>query len=263
MTDGSREDVLRRRKIRRRLHYLTVTGSVVAICFAAWTVFYSDWVRIRVVDAQVRDDLNPGIVQTAWGFIKGQELIAVPNTNALLLNRNLLNKTLIGQFPEMRNFQFVYNVPQRTLYVRATPRETAALLCETPAHCYAIDDHAVPFKIQDASTSKQFLEIMDQSGLQVSLGAAAIPDDYFEALINYWNAGQNLGILTNAVIEKESLGAGYIRFDTSRGWYLLVKMDLDPASTYARISTVLKTEIKDPSKLSYIDARYTDKVYYK
>ncbi len=263
MTDGSREDVLRRRKIRRRLHYLAVTGSIIAVCFAVWALLWSDWFRIRAINAQVRDDLNQGIAQDAWNFIDAQKPIAVPKTNALLLNRGMLNATLVGQFPEMRNFQFVYNVPERTLFVRATPRETAAILCEGQAPCYAMDDHAIPFKVQDASTSRRFLEIMDQSGLRISLGTQAIPDEYFEALIEYWNAGQSLGVLTNAVIEPQSLDAGYIRFDTSQGWYLLVKTNLDPESTYAKVLTVLKTEIKNPAKISYIDARYTDKVYYK
>lgn len=263
MTDGSREDVLRRRKIRRRLRYLTVTGSIIAFCFIVWALLYSDWFRIRTINAQVRDDLNPTIGQDTWNFIRDQKLIAVPDANALFLNRGVLNAVLVVQFPEMRNFQFIYNVPERTLYVRATPRETAALLCATSGQCYAMDDHAIPFKIQDASSSKAFLEIMDQSGLPIALGTRAIPDGYFESLINYWNAGQGLHILTNAVIEKESLDAGYIRFDTSQGWYLLVKTSLDPVSTYAKVQTVLKTEIKDPTKLQYIDARYTDKVYYK
>lgn len=263
MTDESREDTLRRRKIRRRIHYLTVSGSILAIGFALWAGLYSDWIRIRTVNAEVRDDLNQDIAKDTWNFITGQKFIGVPDTNALLLNRSELNVLLVKQFPEMRNFQFVYNVPQRTLHVRATPRETAALLCEAASRCYAMDDKAIPFKLQDASASGRFLQIMDQSGMQIDLGTQAIPNEYFEALVDYWNAGQRLGVLTNAVIERESIDAGYIRFDTSQGWYLLVKTNLDPENTYTKIQAVLKQEIKDPRKLSYIDARYTDKVYYK
>lgn len=263
MTDDSREDVLKRRKMRRRLHYFTVTGSIILACYAVYTMLFSQWVRIKTVDAQVRDDLNQSIQDKTWAYINDQKPVFVPKTNALFLNRGLLNFTLVNDFPEMRNFQFIYNVPKQIFIVRATPRETSAVLCSLQSVCYAIDEYAIPFKALTGTSTLQYLRIVDGTGNQVSLGKPAMPENFFESLVQYWNAGQDLKLLTNAVIEKESVQAGYIKFETTEGWYVLVKTTLSPRDTFSKIQTVLKTEVKDSTKLQYIDARYTDKVYYK
>ncbi len=259
---SSRDDILRRRKFRRRIRYFIVAGSVFFTFFGAYILLYSTRFRIQTVEAQVRDDLNKSIAQAAWKYINASSPIFVPKTNALFLDKKSLDITLINSFPEMRNFQFVYNVPARTLIVRATPRDTVALWCVSGrTTCYAIDEGSIPFREVTATSANKYLRITDESGAAPVLGTATLPLPFFESLIRYWNAGQNLRILTEAVIEKESVGAGYIRFETSQRWYILVRTSISPEETYAKIQTVLK--MPNLPQLRYIDARYPDKIYYK
>lgn len=261
----SRDDSIRQRKRKRRFKTLSVSFILIAIGLGIYGVLFSRLFCIQTIHAETRDDPSVDVEQAAWNIIRQRDITIIPKNNILFLNKVFMNARLLEEFPDIQKFTMAYNIQTQTLTLNGIEREPIGVICGIEQPCHYFDNKGILFHEPDSFVDQK-IAVIDETRkeLRVGIGAPYATHTFMTALEAYWNAAQNIIPIKTITIEKDSIQANSIRLNTFEGWYVLVNTTLDPQTTMQKIASVMKTELDNKTtQLNYIDARYTDKVYYK
>ena len=265
MNAQSRRDSIRQRK--RRYWWKTFSAflAMITIGIGAYGILFSRIFCIQTIRARGNDDFSQAIQQAAWDAIWKQQQSIIPKNNILFVNKAYVSARLLEQFPDIQQFHMTYDIIAKTLDITNVEREAVGVVCKPNGPCHFVDSKGILFHTTDGFELDK-LAIMDETEKPLSTGIdTPYANRNFIAILQaYWNAAQHVIPITSILVKSDSLQAGYVQLNTSENWYVLVHTSMDPHATMQKVATIIRTEFEGKTnKLQYIDARYTDKVYYK
>ncbi len=164
--------------------------------------------------------------------------------------------------PSVKNLNVGLNLFRRTISIEASPRTPYGVVCEaTSTSCFVFDDQGVIFSSSPSVQGPLILSINDFTGRHFILGESILPDkSWFENLINTLKImKQNDFSVSEIDIDDLSLREWRIKTMTGPDFYFSFNFIPDNLSY---ILSNLSSRMNF-SKISYVDFRVPERIYYK
>jgi cell division septal protein FtsQ len=230
---------------------------------------FSPVTRIQTVKIVGIDQYDAAAVEEAVFSYDTQILpLHISGLNFFIFPLQDLQTTLVTELPQYRNIQVQKQFPQ-TIQVRAQKRVPALVRCPlVGTSCFILDTQGVQFSTQShtAVSSESLVVVEDHRNDEHGLFETGMDPkniEFITTFVQELRMRTDEDIVDALIIPHEAPRELTLR--SREGWAAFVAFDTDPVHAAEFIRIALDESMKeDPEReLEYIDARYTDKVYYK
>jgi len=220
--------------------------------------------KIEVLGAETLDEKE---LEGFVGSLLSKKLWGIfPKNHPLFINEKLLEASLESEFPKISQVKFQYRYANDTLRITIQERKAIAYWCQDGHHCFLIDSKGVIYEdaLGDAFSGNLILRIKDETGRQLRKGSRPFSEEGMMLMLDL-KEGLKPEVSINAfVLEPESLGAHYLRAETSAGWYFFADTRTASGDLILKLKTLLAKEIGTKvNRLEYVDLRVPNRAYYK
>lgn len=242
--------------------------------------------EINKISVNGLKDVKPEEIQKiADDILSVKFLNKIPKNNPILLPEQEIIRSIINNFPKIKEVTLTKKFRDNALVINITEREAAAIWCRAiPEESVSISSSSAGQLLSQAPQAENCF-FADASGFIFGeapiLSGGAVPTVYeqttlpinikdevsspktleFILAVKKELAAVNLN-LTDFVIKSQSLGD--LEILTPEGWIIYLDISHPPASQINALKRVLEEEIKENrNRLEYIDLRVPDRAYYK
>lgn len=254
---------IKRRRARRFLKTLLVTGWLSVLSLFFWAIFYSPLFVISDVRVKAEGLNTENITKTIEPLVFGRKYGIFKKNHPLFIDERLLTAKIMESFSQIGEATAKYNFFDHYLEIGIELRKPVAHWC-LDLECYLIDRRGIIYGKAGEREGSLILAIRDSARRDVRLGTRVVPEDWMEFFSSVRERLRPIVWVSGVIIEEESFGAHYARLETVDGWYILVDTDMDPIRIADELQVLLAKEIGEKTKkLEYIDLRLPNRAYYK
>ncbi len=216
------------------------------------------------------------LIDVAWEELAGDHMLVIPNDHIFFMNRRALHDVLSDQFPRINDLS-IERGNLRTLVLVIKERPHAFLWCADGAlmQCYFADDHGLLFAKAPYFSGAVFLtfkggDVPADNPIDTHI---LNDEDEFETLIKFIHIFDDNGYQITRVgigaLKEYTLSVSHINNVRTPEADILVTTRIEPETALRNISLATGTDrfkelfLAKPASLDYIDARLTEKVFYK
>ncbi len=193
--------------------------------------------------------------------IDGKVLALFPKNNVLLLGPSNLEKILENKYPSIRNVE-VAILSLNSVKVKVEERVPVYEYCTDV--CFLADKDTYLFRLSSDLGLDDLINIVleDASILALNPISTLILESDRASNITQILAGiKQIGIVADTITIMPALD---VRIHSKEGWYLLYNQETDVEKVMRNLRVALESSnIPENEKLSYIDLRFGNKVFYK
>lgn len=241
--------------------------GILAVALVA-SFFYSPLFHVQTVRVEgASDDLLGAITTDAQAWLGKRTALVLPRRHRLLLRTATLEQKLIEAFP--LNLVTVTR-DKRELVVRVNEKiRTFYLLKEDTL--YAVDRFGMVLEqVDDLERARIMLElesgarvpvIADQRGGGVTAGQPIIAPAWLENIVALFDAIESRTMLSPraaTIIDEE----GRVDVETDAGVMLYVNIEKQIDTQVDKLSALIDRRLVDITELTYIDLRFTNRLFY-
>lgn len=164
--------------------------------------------------------------------------------------------------PSIKSLNVESNLFSRTISVEASPRVPYGVICEsTSTSCYVFDDQGIIFSSSPSVQGPLILNINDFTGRHFILGENILPEgQWFNNLINTLNIMKQNNF-TVSEIDFNDLSLREWQIKTMNGPEFYFSFNFIPDNLSYVLSNL--SSRMNFSKISYVDFRVPERIYYK
>jgi len=251
----------RRRRKMRRFH-TAIFGGIGIVCIAGimWFLHTDIYImretRIEGIDSVLQQSINSDTQQ----YIQNRSWFSnlLLNTKSILgFNTNSLAQAISQKYPILADVSVSKNYFTRVITVSARERTKVALWCNANITCWWFDEQGIVF-LEGPSTQGQLInKIISKSSEQITLGKE-IPifggGSLIKSIFSFLEA---IGSSGKSLIWNKDLDE--IQTEPQNNFPILYfSTRQDPSYALDEIK-----KLSNLKKLSYIDLRITNRIYYK
>lgn len=272
-----REQQSKKRAIKRKRKIAKVIAVAAVIITVLILLFRLPIFRIKTIEVSGNQLVQTDqLVDAAWQQLLGNYALIIPNNNIFFMRKGFLHDVLLEAFPRIATLD-VQRGNLRTLELEVKERPHAFVWCQDPtmSNCYFADDDGLLFAKAPYFSESVFLTFF---GGDISEGATI--DSY---ILNDHEEFHRLILQIHTLedadfsITKIHIGARreYI-FDVSHigqmrtpNAKIFVTTKIEPKTSVYNLGLAMNTDdfktsfAQNASALQYIDARLSEKIFYK
>lgn len=228
-----------------------------------WAIFYSPLFLIKSVVADSPDDTAAEISKVVEPMVFGKKYGIFNKNHPLFVDRKFIAASVSQHFSQLGEVGVKYDFFKHMLVITAESRLPVAHWC-SGGECYLIDRRGVIYAAAGQREGSLILTIQDETGRALKPGVMAVPEAWMEFFSAMRDRLKPIIWVTQIILEKESLGAHYVRLQTADGWSILVDTDMQPALISDELEALMAKELKGKTKrLDYVDLRVSGRAYYR
>ncbi len=208
----------------------------------------------RVPEARIMELVKEGMQGTYLGFIS--------KAHTLLYPKSALTKTLTGSFPELRGVSLsLRNLA--SLHVAVHEREPKALWCSGVYGCFLVDDTGFAFVVAPEGSDGLFFRL-EKSATTSPLAKIVVSKEELATVLSFLTQLEKLGLDPVKMVFTDEHEREVVLREGSR----ILFVDKDYTRTLASLGALLREGdvlpgTTDALRVSYIDLRYGNKIYFK
>jgi len=240
---------------------------VAGIALAVSLIFVSTLSTLPQVQIQRGSDQT--LVSSTDRYEKeAQKILArsITNRSKLLINTNKVADELHKAFPELGDMTVIIPLIDRRLIVQAQPVPPAVVLSVPRNGAFVVDAkgrviaHA---RDVDSSVRDSLPQVRDESGLEVEVGRAALPESDISFIREVYGQLAAKQVVVDAFVLPTASKELHLQV---KGKPYYVKFDMQgegrqQAGTYLAVKDKLEKDGVTPAE--YIDVRVSEKTFYK
>lgn len=230
---------------------------ILLVIFLIYVVFYSDLFKIKIIEVQGTDMINPIEIQNlVQEKIKGRTWLIFPRNNLIFFNKLNLIKEINSKYlldkleiekgwrkieikVEEREAYLIYNNLKAQYFLDSTGTITKEMSSED------IDKYGQKFSI---------LYVMQD----VNIGDKPVSARFVNFILELNKALELSGV---KVKNYESGGVDQVNLVSPDGWRAYFSLNISMSQSIENLTAILSQKLKG-KKINYIDLRGGDKVYY-
>jgi cell division septal protein FtsQ len=240
---------------------LWLAGSLVILGGLAYVFIYSPLFRISQVTVNGATTVDPVRVRVAaMGMMSGYEYLVIPKDHILAADAVGIRNLIMAQFSGLLDVRSEKKF--RTLAITVIERQpTYRLIIGDKS--FLLDQDGVGLREAGAGEGQALLALQNDSA-QFVAGKAMIHAEWIKALSDLHKYFATQVGLRDQLFRLDDTN-GVIQAVTAEGWYIIVDPATDVNVQLKILSSALlgKFNFSDRKKLSYIDVRFGDKIFYK
>lgn len=269
-TTLSTPEYFEKKKQARNRKFIVFSSVFVLLLAAAVLISRVESLLIKDVSIEgARVVTSEKIADSVKNTLASKYLWLVPKSNFAIYPRNEVKEELMKDFPRI-NFVALSTEGFERLVVAVVEREPYALYCPTEIlsqdalACYFLDDTGFIFDKAPAFSGLVYMIFTSEVPIEEPLGARLLPVQEFASLKEFLSRLPSLGLKPVSLEIKER---DYEAVN-STGSKLIWKRDNDAKLVLSNLeaflkSDAIKTEENFLKKLSSLDLRTPNKVFYK
>lgn len=262
-TISTSEYLERKNKVRRKK--LIIIGSGIFLVLVT-LILLMKLPQLQIKEVQVSGATVTGeeAVRAALEeSLSGSYLWLVPHSNVIFYRKGHMKAELAKQFPRFSNIEVSLDGLE-ILSVSVSEREPSAMYCENTEKCFFLDERGFIFDEAPSFSEGVYFVYSHDPALSEPLGQFMIPTEEFAALKQFIESLKPLGFrFLSGVISFED-----ISLQLSGGGVMIFKRGEDLERLTINLTAFLRSptiagEEDFINRLSQLDLRTTDKVFYK
>lgn len=250
------------RKVRRWRNRVGLVLVVIAFAFFAYILVWSGNFSVRTITITGLQRLNEAQLQQRISTFLQKPLLGLfPQDNIFAMRLERLTAFLLYD-PHIGNVDVSRSYKDRTLNIHIDERVPFFVL-NLPTSSYVLDQEGRVLTQLTPPVPKTLPHITDTREQAIALGDQAFSPVVFSFLKTFREELPVIVPFTTLTIGEPSLDA--MTFQTEEGWRVYVNMNDDAEAQLQRLRALLASKIsaKQRARLSYIDLRFGEKVYFK
>ncbi len=253
----------RRRRV-TRIAAIRIAAIVIVAAGLLWTLLYSPFMRIRVVEVSgASAQSTPSMTADMEGLLDGYRWLLLPNNHRWFFGRGRIERKLLEAFPLNA---IVIEQSGGVLRV-AVEEKTRTFYLVQNDRMYALDRMGfVLQELEDVERARVMSEGERGAGFPILYderggGAQEIPPAWLESLVLMFDAISARTMLTpRTLILSNEQGRVDVTTDADVTLYLTLQRSVD--QQLSKLEALLEQDAIDLSTLTYIDLRFTHRVFY-
>lgn len=248
---------------RKRVSYrrpLWISGAslvflIVFVCF----LFSARAFRLTTVSVTGLHQSDKATFEThVREYLETRRALFFHNTNRFLFSKNALKHTLDSTY----NFEEFTGSIKNNILELSVKERSSQFVWKTNGSSYLVDKNGVMIQQIPNTSPVTFPVFVDRNNIAVSIGGTVLTP---EEISNIFAFQEGLKQMQIAFLETQvdRLAGKWIGILTKDGYTILFDATGDIGAQLHRLDVLKKGELKDKTKLQYIDLRFGDHVYYK
>lgn len=267
----------KKRAHKRKRKIIRIVCIAVVIIATLVLIFRLPLFRIQTVEVTGNQLIQTDdVVAAAWDKLLGNYALIIPNNNIFFMRTKALHSHLLATFPRIAKLD-VERGNLRTLQLAIQERPHAFVWCAdtTMGDCYFADDNGLLFAKAPYFSESVFLtffggDITDDQKIDAHI---MHNNEEFDRLVEQVRALEDAGFLVTKVhissAKNYSVGVSHIKGVRTPNAKIFITTKISPATTVYNIGLAMNTDsfkeafVRNADMLQYIDARLSEKVFYK
>jgi cell division septal protein FtsQ len=258
----SSPEFLRRKKRNKRIKLCVITFLTVLFVGGVIYLFHNEKFLINGVKISGNSVVSgDAIAQLAQEKLKGSYLFILPRSNTLIYPRQGIKDTLLKEFPRLESVELSLE-GLNVLEIEVSDREPAFIYCAS--ECYFMDRDGLIFDIAPSFSAGVYLAYSLSTPIDDPVGKMLMDKESFITLSNFI---EKLGDL-EVHASKFEIGDDEYALVLHNGGEILWKKETSFDLVYSNLeaflsSSAIKTEENFLDRISRLDLRTDNKVFYK
>ncbi len=236
---------------------------LIIIILVIYFLFFSPFFKIKkiIIAGSDRAGEIAKVEKITQDFLSHNRFLVLSQKNIFILSKSGLREVINNNF-DLEDINIETKLPH-VLKIEIKAKTPVLIWQEGDKYFTVYNDGIIKNKID--SISQYELPIVNRGTTsEIIIGQQyLLPSqvDYVQKLFSLFDFYfKNLHIQK---FEIAGLRSREVKLLTSKGWYMLFNLDLDPRESLKTAKAVLDQKIKNKNNLHYIDLRIRDKIYYK
>lgn len=241
---------------------------IVAMLFATLTIivlFYSNLFDVHAVVSQVPNSLSTEEVTNKIQAVLDMRVLGITRRhNIILFSPQIIGPELMRDFPRIESVD-ISRISFHDLSIVVHERKRTGLWCfPAQSKCLYFDDAGIAFAEIPPSTGSLFIPVQDFRNRTVALGQLVESDTWRDSIGEVKKLLQ-FGNIPVSRVEIPADSFDEFHVVSQEGWSIYFRNDTDVSLQVNNLIQFLKEKISSETrkKLTYIDLRIEDRIYYK
>ncbi len=252
---------------RRRVTRVAAIRIVVVVIFCAglfWALLYSSLMRIKVVEVSgASAETTPSMTANLEQLLDGYHWLVLPKNHRWFFGHGRIERQLLEAFPLN-----AIAINQSGGFLRVTVEEkTRTFYLVQNDRMYALDRMGfVLQELEDVERARVMVESERGASFPILYderggGAQEIPPAWLESLVLMFDAISARTMLTPRTLTLSN-EQGRVDVTTDAGVMLYLTLQRSVDQQLSKLEALLEQDAVDLSALTYIDLRFTHRVFY-